>query len=137
MPPFPPLAERCALGTAAIRASRKTKAEVPPAFLISCTRRTCWCDRMQRQRRSFTEEYKRQAVELVSRRSVTSVAKKLGLRDSVLRRWSDKLRQVPPSAAWRRTAQATQHARWRAQEPLRIPVDVARDSEMISPTIPI
>jgi|GEM_PF-5504058 len=44
---------------------------------------------MERQRRSFTEEYKRQAVELVvsSRRSVTSVAKELGLRDSVLRRW--------------------------------------------------
>ncbi|MEY9497396.1 transposase-like protein [Bradyrhizobium elkanii] len=36
---------------------------------------------MERQRRSFTEEYKQQAVELVvsSRRSVTSVAKELGL----------------------------------------------------------
>ncbi|WP_271605557.1 transposase [Bradyrhizobium sp. CCBAU 11434] len=58
---------------------------------------------MERQRRSFTEEYKRQAVELVvsSRRSVTSVAKELGLRDSVLRRWVDKLRQEPTSAAWR------------------------------------
>jgi transposase-like protein len=34
---------------------------------------------MERQRRSFTEEYKRQAVELVvsSRRSITSVAKEL------------------------------------------------------------
>src|SRR5438105_5587796 len=42
-----------------------------------------------RQRRSFTEEYKRQAAELVvsSGRSITSVAKELGLRDSVLRRW--------------------------------------------------
>ncbi len=42
-----------------------------------------------RLRRSFTEEYKRQAVELVvsSGRSITSVAKELGLRDSVLRRW--------------------------------------------------
>src|SRR6266404_3044587 len=51
---------------------------------------------MERQRRSFTEEYKRQAVELVvsSRRSVTSVAKELGLRDSVLRRWADKVRQA-------------------------------------------
>ena len=49
---------------------------------------------MDRQRRSFTEEYKQQAVELVvsSRRSITSVAKELGLRDSVLRRWVDKFR---------------------------------------------
>jgi transposase len=63
---------------------------------------------MERQRRSFTEEYKRQAVELVvsSRRSVTSVAKELGLRDSVLRRWVDKFRQEPTSAAWRPTTQA-------------------------------
>src|SRR5438067_1884000 len=40
-----------------------------------------------RQRRSFTEEYKRQAAELVvsSGRSITSVAKELGLRDAALR----------------------------------------------------
>ncbi|WGD50321.1 transposase [Bradyrhizobium sp. CB1650] len=46
---------------------------------------------MERQRRSFTEEYKRQAVELVvsGPRSVTSAAKELGVRDSVLRRWVD------------------------------------------------
>ena len=58
-----------------------------------------------RQRRSFTEDYKRQAAELVmsSGRSITSVAKELGLRDSVLRRWVDK----PTSAAWRPTTQAT------------------------------
>lgn len=58
---------------------------------------------MQRQRRSFTEEYKRQVVELVvsSGRSVTSVANKLGPRDSVLRRWVDKVQQEPTSAAWR------------------------------------
>ena len=49
-----------------------------------------------RQRRSFTEDYKRQAAELVlsSGRSIGSVAKELGLRDSVLRRWVDKLRQA-------------------------------------------
>src|SRR4051812_47789833 len=43
----------------------------------------------RRQRRSFTDDYKRQAVDLVaaSGRSVGSVAKELGLRDSVLRRW--------------------------------------------------
>ena len=41
-----------------------------------------------RQRRSFTDDYKRQAVDLVasSGRSIRSVAKELGLRDSVLRR---------------------------------------------------
>ena len=61
-----------------------------------------------RQRRSFTEEYKRQAAELVlsSGRSITSVAKELGLRDSVLRRWVDKLRQEPASATWRPITQA-------------------------------
>jgi transposase len=43
----------------------------------------------RRERRSFTDDYKRQAVDLVasSGRSVGSVAKELGLRDSVLRRW--------------------------------------------------
>lgn len=59
----------------------------------------------ERQRRSFTEEYKRQAAELVvsSGRSITSVGKELGLRDSVLRRWVDKLRA---SATRRPTTQA-------------------------------
>ncbi len=42
-----------------------------------------------RQRRSFTDDYKRQAVDPVASngRSIGSVAKELGLRDSVLRRW--------------------------------------------------
>ena len=42
-----------------------------------------------RRRRSFTDDYKRQAVDLVasSGRSIGAVAKELGLRDSVLRRW--------------------------------------------------
>src|SRR6202030_2106529 len=46
----------------------------------------------RRQRRSFTDDYKRQAVDLVasSGRSVGSVAKELGLRDSVLRRWVER-----------------------------------------------
>jgi hypothetical protein len=41
-----------------------------------------------RQRRSFTDDYKRQAVDLVasSGRSIGSVAKELGLRDSVLQK---------------------------------------------------
>jgi transposase len=45
-----------------------------------------------RRRRSFTDEYKRQAVDVVasSGRSIGSVAKELGLRDSVLRRWVEQ-----------------------------------------------
>jgi transposase len=62
-----------------------------------------------RQRRSFTEEYKRQSAELVvsSGRSITSVGKELGLRDSVLRRWVEKLRQEPASVSRRPITQAT------------------------------
>jgi transposase len=68
---------------------------------------------MERQRRSFTEEYKRQAVELVlsNGRSITSVGKELGLRDSVLRRWVEKVRQEPTSAAWRSTTQTVNKSR--------------------------
>src|SRR5205823_1777806 len=63
-----------------------------------------------RRRRSFTDEYKRQAVDLVasSGRSIGSVAKELGLRDSVLR-WVE-LRgagREPTAAARRPTTQAT------------------------------
>src|SRR5262249_7257495 len=48
----------------------------------------------RRQRRVFTDDYKRQAVDLLasSGRSVGSVAKELGLRDSVLRRWVEQRR---------------------------------------------
>ena len=59
-----------------------------------------------RQRRSFTDDYKRQAVDLVasSGRSIGSVAKELGLRDSVLRRWVEQrgTRREPTAAslAW-------------------------------------
>src|ERR1700737_2108547 len=68
----------------------------------------CWME--GRQRRSFTDDYKRQAVDLVasSGRSIGSVAKELGLRDSVLRRWVE-LRGAgrEPTAATRRpTTQA-------------------------------
>ena len=43
----------------------------------------------KRQRRSYSDEYKRQAVELVlsSSRSAKSVSKELGLDGSVLSRW--------------------------------------------------
>ena len=64
----------------------------------------------RRQRRSFTDDYKQQAAELVgsSGRSVGSVAKELGLRDSVLRRWVEKagMRQEPMAATRRPTTQA-------------------------------
>jgi transposase len=59
----------------------------------------------RRQRRAFTDDYKRQAVDLVasSGRSVGSVAKELGLRDSVLRRWVEQRGAGrEPTAALRR-----------------------------------
>ncbi|MCA1510224.1 transposase [Bradyrhizobium sp. NBAIM01] len=69
----------------------------------------------------ITEEYKRQAVELaLSGRSIGSVAKELGLRDSVLQRWVDKLRQEPTSAAWRHTTQATPMSGDQASEIARL-----------------
>jgi transposase len=76
----------------------------------------------ERQRRSFTEDYKRQAVELAvsSGRSIGSVAKELGLRDSVLRRGMDKLRQEPTAAAWRATTQATPMSADQASEIARL-----------------
>ena len=64
-----------------------------------------------RQRRLFTDDYKRQAVDLVksSGRSVGLVAEELGLRDSVLRRWVKQMgaRLEPTAAARRPTTQAT------------------------------
>lgn len=64
-----------------------------------------------RQRRSFLDDYKRQAGDLVasSGRSVGSVATEIGLRDSVLRRWVERrgTRREPTAAARRPTTQAT------------------------------
>jgi transposase len=62
-----------------------------------------------RQRRSFTDDYKRQAVDLVAStgRSIGSVAKELGLRDSVLRRWVEQRGAEPTAAARRPITQAT------------------------------
>jgi transposase len=65
---------------------------------------------MERRQRSFTDDYKRQAVDLVasSGRAIGSVAKELGLRDSVLRRWVE-LRgagREPTAGLWRPTTQA-------------------------------
>jgi transposase len=45
-------------------------------------------------RRSFTEEFKREAVRLaVERGNVSAVARDLGIHDSVLSRWKRQLRQ--------------------------------------------
>src|SRR5258705_12122663 len=64
-----------------------------------------------RRRRSFTDDYKRQAVDLVasSGRSIGSVAKELGLRDSVLRRWVEQrgARREPTAAGPRPPTQGT------------------------------
>jgi transposase len=94
-----------------------------------------------RRRRSFTEDYKRQAVELVvsSGRSVGSVANELGLRDSVLRRWVEKLASGhEPTAAPRRPMtqaalpsadQAAEIARLRREnERLRMERDILKKS---------
>jgi transposase len=92
----------------------------------------------RRQRRSFTEDYKRQTVELVasSGRSIGSVAKELGVRDSVLRRWVEKLGVGrEPTAAPRRFTtlpsadQAAEIARLqRENERLRMERDILKKS---------
>lgn len=58
--------------------------------------------------RWFTEDYKRQCAELAvsSGRSITWIAKELGLRDSALQRWVEFELQ-PTSAARRPTTRAT------------------------------
>jgi transposase len=86
-----------------------------------------------RQRRSFTEDYKRQAVDLVasSGRSIGSVAKELGLRDSVLRRWVEQrgAGREPTAASWRPTTQAAEIARLqRENERLRMERDILKKS---------
>jgi transposase len=78
-----------------------------------------------RQRRSFTDDYKRQAVDLVasSGRSIGSVAKELGLRDSVLRRWVELRgagREPTAAAARHPTTQATLPAADHAAEIARL-----------------
>src|SRR3954464_4963900 len=77
---------------------------------------------MPERQRSFTEDCKRQAVELAasSGRPIGPVAKELGLGDSVLRRWMDKLRQEPTAAAWRATTQATPMSADQASEMARL-----------------
>ena len=74
------------------------------------------------RRRSFTDDYKRQAVDLVasSGRSIGSVAKELGLRDSVLRRWVEQRgARLEPTAAARRPI---------TQAPVASPSDLAAEN---------
>ena len=75
-----------------------------------------------RSRRSFTEDYKRQCAELVvsSGRSITSVGKELGLRNSVLRRWVEQFAPQPTSAARRPSTQATPMSADQASEIARL-----------------
>ena len=93
-----------------------------------------------RPRRSFTDDYKRQAVDLVasSNRSIGSVAKELGLRDSVLRRWVEQrgVRREPTAASWRPPTQAmlpsadhaAEIARLQQNERLRMERDILKKS---------
>ena len=89
----------------------------------------------------FTDDYKRQAVDLVtsSGRSIGSVAKELGLRDSVLRRLVEQrgAGREPTAAARRPTTQATlpsaDHAAEvarlkRENERLRMELDILKKS---------
>jgi transposase len=75
--------------------------------------------------RSFTDDYNQQAVDLVvsSSRETGSVAKELGLHDSVLRRWVE-LRgagREPTAAARRPNTQATVPSADHAAEVARLP----------------
>ncbi len=50
---------------------------------------------MEKQRRSFTTEFKREAAELVTQQGYTIIeaSRSLGIGESVLRRWVKQLRQ--------------------------------------------
>ena len=82
---------------------------------------------MEGQRRSFTEDYKRQAVDLVasSGRSIGSVAKELGLRDSVLRRWAQIAGAPSRGREWDLSGSQTTH-----------PVPLPRSKTPAGPTLP-
>jgi transposase-like protein len=86
----------------------------------------------RRQRRSFTEEYRRQAVELVasSGRSIGSVANELGLRDSVLRRWVEK-QAVGYKATTGRGAQRCKPHCHRQTRPRRSPACSGRTNDCV------
>ena len=83
-----------------------------------------------RRRRSFTDEYKRQAVDLVasSGRSIGSVAKELGLRDSVLRYWVEQREagHETTAASQRPITQATLPSSDQAAEICRLQQEIDR-----------
>src|SRR6202048_447072 len=102
-----------------------------------------------RRRRSFTDDYKLQEVDLVasSGGSVGSVAKELGLRDSVLRRWVERrgAGREPTAAPRRLTTQAAlpsaDHAAeigrlQRENERLRMERDILKKSIAIFAGVP-
>jgi transposase len=82
------------------------------------------------KRRSFTDDYKQQAVDLVasSGRSIGAVAKELGLRDSVLRRWVEQrgIGRQPGAASRRPTTQAALPSADQAAEISRVQQEVDR-----------
>ena len=84
----------------------------------------------RRQRRAFMDDYKRQAVDLVASSgcSVGSVAKELGLRDSVLRRWVEQrgARREPTAALRRSTTQAALPSADQAAEVARLQCEIER-----------
>jgi len=84
----------------------------------------------RRRRRAFTDDYKRQAVDLVasSGRSVGSVAKELGLRDSVLRRWLEQrgAGREPTAATRRPITQAALPSADQAAEVTRLQREIDR-----------
>src|SRR5260370_21388270 len=100
---------------------------------------------MQRnERRSFTDDYKRQAVDLVasSGRSIGSVAKELGLRDSVLRRRVERrgAGREPTAAPRLPTQQAVLPPAHQAAEHARLHQEHERlrmDRDTFKNTIPI
>jgi transposase-like protein len=81
----------------------------------------------KRERRSFPDAFKREGIALVasSGRSIGSVAKELGVRDSVLRRWVEKLGTGRASAA---APQSPAQARCR--RPTRLPRSLACSARM-------
>src|ERR1700692_4193053 len=107
------------------------------------------CRMERRQRRSFTDDYKRQAVDLVasSGRSIGSVGKGLCLGEGVLRRWGGMGGggREPTAPARRPTTQATlpsaDHAAeiarlQRENERLRMERDILKKSIAIFAGVP-
>jgi transposase len=84
-----------------------------------------------RQRRSFTDDYRRQAVDLVasSGGSIGSVAKELGLRDSVLRRWIEQRGQADHAAEIARLQRENERLRME-RDIQKIDSDLCWSSEM-------